>query len=123
MYGSVVSSGDVHIDYLQRWQYPGDELHTDIPRFVYPSNSNRDSFYMGAEPNVIPGDQVRLDYVRLFYHMNTSQWKHPFRSLGFSCGMENGGILWVKNKHSIDPDYQNGNGSQPLWSLGVKLQF
>lgn len=120
--GSAINSA-IHQDYLKRWQQPGDELITDIPAFVYPVVTNRDSFYGVAEPNVIPGDQIRLDYVRLKYGMDTSQWKHPFRYMEINMGMENGGLLWKKNKSGVDPNFISGNQTSMIWSFGINAQF
>lgn len=120
--GGIVS-GKIHRDYFDRWQKSGDENFTDIPAFVYPANVNRDTFYGLSETHVIPGDQIRLDYIRLGYSVNTSQWKKVFHQLDLSMGMENGGLIWKKNKFGIDPNYPLGNNSKSIWSFNIRLQY
>lgn len=116
-------NGHIHTDFHDRWQKPGDELHTNIPAFIYPAVSNRDTFYGNSEINVIAGDHVRLGYVNLKYSLNTAQWKNPFRYLDFNMGLSNGILLWTKNDAGVDPDFIDGSQSKPVISFGIKAQF
>lgn len=115
-------SGSIHKDYLDRWQNPGDELLTSVPKFVYP-NSNWDGFYGTTELHTIPGDHIRLNYINLVYGINTSQWKQPFRNLELRGGIENGMLLWKKNNAGVDPNYIDGSQSKLIWSFGINAQF
>lgn len=122
-YSSLVNSGTGHADYGLRWQKPGDELSTGIPSFIYPVNGQRDAFFGNAEPNVIPADNIRLDYLNLTWHVNAVRWKFPFRTLDvFAVGTELG-ILWRANKAGLDPELINQPGQARSYSFGVRGSF
>src|SRR5690606_38110455 len=55
-YNSLFSSLKGHVDFLDRWQQPGDEMHTNVPSMVYPVQSRRDNFYYGSETRVSKAD-------------------------------------------------------------------
>lgn len=116
-----IVNGKFHKDFLNRWQNSGDK--TEIPAFVYPANSSKLTFYSSSETHVIPGDHVRFDYIRFIYSVRTSQWKYPIRMFNLNVGIEDLPMIWIKNKHRIDPNFINGNEPQPRFSLGVNLNF
>lgn len=94
-----------HEDYAIRWQNPGDELSTDIPSMVYPNNAQRSTFYRFSEVLVERGDHIRLQDIRFAYSVPASLLRNlSVASLQCYAYMNNMGILWRKNKHSIDPD-------------------
>jgi TonB-linked SusC/RagA family outer membrane protein len=109
----------------QRWQKPGDELHTTVPSLIYPSDSYRDVFYSGSEDVVDRGDQIRLQDIRLSYQLNQRNFKHlPFKNLQIYSYVNNVGILWRANKDGLDPDA----GTQLLlvtrtFSVGLNANF
>ncbi|PIF45348.1 TonB-linked SusC/RagA family outer membrane protein [Chryseobacterium sp. 52] len=116
----------MHSDYSRRWQKSGDELTTDVPSVVYPSNTNRDAFYQGASVLVERGDHIRLQDIGLGYTFNKSQFKElPFRSLQISLYANNLGILWAENKKNLDPDsiYIYTSPNPKTISFGVKGTF
>ncbi|WP_229826648.1 SusC/RagA family TonB-linked outer membrane protein [Sphingobacterium griseoflavum] len=86
--------------FLQRWQQPGDEKRTHVPSFEYPSNSFRNSFYNGVEANVLPGDVIRLNDIRLTYQLG--RWR-GLRSVELFGLLSNVGILWRANSEGWDP--------------------
>lgn len=120
---AIVNGGAIHVDYLKRWQNKGDERITDIPSFVYPVDSNRDYFYGSSEVHVIPADHLKMDYLRINYALNTTQWSMPFKQFDVNFGLENGPLLWKKNELGLDPNHVEGNNSQILWSGGIKVHF
>ncbi|RZK37836.1 MAG: SusC/RagA family TonB-linked outer membrane protein [Pedobacter sp.] len=122
-YDALINNGLGHKDFANRWQKPGDEKVTDIPSFIYPNNQNRDIFYYSATVNTMPGDHIRLDYVRLGYTFSTSQWKMPFRNLELFAGMQNVGILWKANKFGYDPDYSSLTPPSRQLSFGLRGAF
>lgn len=123
MIANGIIGGTIHVDYLRRWQNPGDEMITDIPRFSYPLNSLRESFYQQSTVHALPGDHIRLDHIRLNYLLNTSQWHVPFRSFQISLGLENGPAIWIKNKYKIDPHFIGGDESKIIWSFGANIKL
>lgn len=86
--------------FLQRWQQPGDEKRTHVPSFEYPSNSFRHSFFNGVEANVLPGDVIRLNDIRLTYQMR--RWR-GLRNVELFGLLSNVGILWRANRQGWDP--------------------
>jgi TonB-linked SusC/RagA family outer membrane protein len=122
-YSQLINNGTGHSDFSMRWQKSGDELSTNVPSFQYPNSALRDAFYYSSEINVMPGDHIRLDYLRLGYTLNTSQWGFPFRNLEFYGGLQNIGILWRANKAGYDPDYANAIPPTRQISFGLKGAF
>lgn len=97
-----------HIDYLSRWQSPGDEASTNIPARPADVNNNRETVYTYSETLVEKGDHIRLQDVHLSYTLDKSRVKRlPFNSVRLSIYANNLGILWRANKHGLDPDYAN----------------
>src|SRR5690606_30485382 len=47
-YSDLIQNNRTHEDYYLRWQKPGDELHTNVPSFIYPADSRRDQFYRNS---------------------------------------------------------------------------
>ncbi|MBD1362573.1 SusC/RagA family TonB-linked outer membrane protein [Mucilaginibacter sp. ZT4R22] len=92
-------------EFDQRWQKPGDELHTTIPSLIYPNDSYRDVFYLGSEDVIDKGDHIRLQDIRLSYQLNKKYHPYlPFKSLQIYSYINNVGILWRANKDGLDPD-------------------
>lgn len=127
-YSGLFDNGVTHADYEKRWQQPGDELHTTVPSILYPDPTygNRDVFYRNSSANILKGDHIRLEYIKLSYSINGSApRKFPFQNLQVYVVASNLGILWRANKEKIDPDYATGN-LFPLpkkISLGLSFQL
>lgn len=111
-YGSLYNGwvGTAYSDYLIRWQKPGDEVRTNVPSMIYPSNSLRDQFYQYSETTVEPGDNIRLQNIRVGYDLISTDTKKyhskPFKQLTFYINATNLGILWKKSNFKLDPDYE-----------------
>ncbi|MEJ5993264.1 SusC/RagA family TonB-linked outer membrane protein [Pedobacter sp. Du54] len=105
IYSNLIAYGMGNSEFSQRWQKTGDENFTNVPSFTYPVSTLRDAFYSASEINIISGNHLRLDYVRLGYTLNTAQWKFPFRNFEVFSGVQNVGVLWRANKYGYDPDY------------------
>ncbi|RZJ92247.1 MAG: SusC/RagA family TonB-linked outer membrane protein [Chryseobacterium sp.] len=122
-YSMLKESGQGNHEYSQRWQKSGDENFTNVPSFIYATNSVRDAFYANSEINVISGDHIRLDYIRLGYMLNLNQWKLPFSSLEVYSGLQNVGILWKANRFGYDPDYANVLPPSRQLTFGIRGSF
>ncbi|TKC65193.1 SusC/RagA family TonB-linked outer membrane protein [Pedobacter hiemivivus] len=110
------------IEYQDRWQKPGDELHTNVPSAIFTSsNQNRDNFYRYAEINVLKGDHIRLQELNFSYTIKPGKsWfiKNP----RISANVNNLGIIWKANDQGIDPevfDYPNPRS----YSFGFSANF
>jgi TonB-linked SusC/RagA family outer membrane protein len=105
LYNYWIQTG--YSDYLNRWQKPGDELHTNVPSMIYPSTSQRDAFYRDSETNVEKGDNVRLQDITINYTFDKQNLKKmPFSSVNVYIYANNIGLLWKANKAGLDPDYE-----------------
>jgi len=122
-YFGLANSGLTNSDYSRRWQKSGDEQLTDVPSFTYPLNSQRDSFYSSSEINIVPADQVRLDYINMSYHLNAEQWKFPFLSLDLYFNSSDLGIIWRANKFGLDPDNLDRINPTRGFTLGIRGSF
>ncbi|EOR96279.1 TonB-dependent receptor [Arcticibacter svalbardensis MN12-7] len=122
-YADVISMP--RADYDRRWQKPGDELLTDVPSLIYPSNANRSDFYRFSETTIEKGDHIRLQDVQFSYSLNRYQWKQlPFSSLSLYLYANNLGVLWKANRVGIDPDFPSSDYTAPRTvSIGIKANF
>lgn len=124
VYSSLVNNGLGHTDYSKRWQKPGDENSTTVPSFIYPVNSNRETFYANSEVLVDKGDHIRLQDISFRYDVSKAVWKFlPFDHMQIYIYANNLGILWKANKDNIDPDYQNGYPTPRTISVGIKFNL
>lgn len=91
-------------NYEKRWQRLGDELTTNVPSLLYPTNSNRTTFYQYSSILVEKGDHIRLQDVRLSYDLSQFS-KKTFQQASVYIYASNLGIIWRANKLGIDPDF------------------
>jgi len=122
-YSQLFQYGKGNIDFVNRWQKPGDELHTNVPSLVYPADPLRDQFYNNAVTLVDRGDHIRLQYINLAWNADRLSHFLPFKSLQLYVNAANLGILWRANKDGIDPDAVNGLPLPKTFSVGVRTQF
>lgn len=127
LYSSLFSNWEGNSDYSKRWIGPGDEKITNIPSLVYPASPQSEAFYQFAEPFVLRGDHIRLQYINFAYQFDKKQLKSvPLEQLKVFVAASNLGILWRANKEKIDPDYSyNANMLEPskMWSFGIQVIF
>ena len=119
----LIGSGGSHADYYDRWQQPGDELHTNVPAFVYTDYTQyreRDNFYRYSTVNVAKGDHIRLHYINLGYRLPLNRTKV---ACSVYANMANIGILWRANKEGIDPEAPVGTPSPRQYTIGLKADF
>ncbi len=120
--GNFYQYGKAYSDYDKRWQFPGDEKHTHVPRIKYPVDANRDSFYQGSTINVLKGNHVRLEYVNL-------SWRNVLKIGGKKLNTRvfvnaaNLGLIWKSNKEDVDPDFPGKLKPNPAYALGLNVNF
>ncbi|MGX5817758.1 SusC/RagA family TonB-linked outer membrane protein [Chitinophaga lutea] len=120
---------NLNIDYERRWRKAGDEKFTNVPSIVYPSDPFRNRFYQYSSINVIRGDHIRLQDIRVSYTVISDlKWRKMFKRMEVYGYLENIGILWRANKDGIDPDVvhldRTNNLPSPLsLSLGIRSTF
>lgn len=127
-YSNLYENGVTNRDFAKRWQQPGDEKTTTVPSMIYPlPNGFRDGFYRGSSPNVLKGDNIRLQFIRLGYNFNKKQLGNGFiENIELSVIASELGIIWRANKEKLDPTYLAGNAYYPVpknYAIGLKLTF
>ena len=114
----------IHMDYINRWQKPGDENNTNVPSVIYPANSNRNLFYQNAEVLVEKGDQVRLQNINIAYTLDNARMHNlPFSQVQLYAFVNNLGLLWKANHAGIDPDYNTLYAMPDPKSITLGLKF
>ncbi|SEK80887.1 SusC/RagA family TonB-linked outer membrane protein [Parapedobacter koreensis] len=120
-----------HVDYFNRWQRPGDENATNVPRKISygemtaGNSSGASNAYRNSEALITRGDHIRLQDARISYLLPAAlitDW--PIRAVRVSAYARNLGILWRANKQDIDPDYANSLYRAPRqFAFGVQVDF
>lgn len=126
-YSALVGTGKGQPDYERRWQLPGDEKKTNVPAFVYGSES-QENFYSGSSVNILRADHIRLQYVNFSYDVNKDLLKRiSLSNLQLFLNVSNLGILWRANKEGIDPLYPARNVSTlapaTIYSAGIRIGY
>jgi len=120
-YGQLITTGQGYTDFDQRWQRPGDELHTNVPSFIYPDDYLRDQFYQESSINVLRADNVKLNDVYLGYDLTDKVKYIGFKSLQiYFYTSQLNLILWRANRAGIDPDVLYGMEPPKTYSIGLK---
>ncbi|UIR57391.1 SusC/RagA family TonB-linked outer membrane protein [Sphingobacterium sp. SRCM116780] len=91
-------------EYSRRWQKPGDEQKIDVVPSIRPNGFDyqRATFYSASSARVISGDHIRLQDIRLDYHI--PKQGRVLRSLQVYCMITDLGVIWRANKSSLDPE-------------------
>lgn len=122
-YSSLFAAGDGHIDYLRRWQQPGDELYTQVPSMLYPNPSvARDVFYTNSEVTVSKAGYIRLHDCRVSY--DALLGKHPSANQRCSFFLYTSNLnllLWKANKEGPDSEFPAGGKPPASFSFGINL--
>jgi TonB-linked SusC/RagA family outer membrane protein len=111
-------------DIANRWQQPGDEAFTNVPRAVYEyeSDFNYDSrsIYSYADINILDASNVRLSNVSLAYQMPAALIKRvKLQEIRFNFNVEN--VFTVAK--SSDAKYLLGGYQCPNFVFGVNVNF
>lgn len=125
-YSTLYANGAVpgSSEYANRWQKPGDELSTNIPSMVYPSDGSRDLFYQQSSATVLKADNIRIQFINIGYDLTKYKWqKLPIEKATFYLNLSNLGIIWKANKRNIDPDYNTIIPPTKTFSIGLKVNF
>lgn len=128
------SGGGLNSYFLNRWQKPGDETHTDIPAYIpsenpFTSTRNLD-YYRYASTNVVSASYIKLRDITLSYQLPRFLLdKVKISSASFYIQATNF-MVWKANKADIDPEYQGfTEGSRLIppykhsFSVGTNINF
>lgn len=109
-------------DYPDRWKKQGDEQFTNVPKFIYPLDINREEFYQRSTTLAYSASLVRLQDVRFSYTMQPFS-RQRTSSLQFFLFADNLGIIWKSNDMNLDPEVLSGYPSPLGLSLGIKFNY
>ncbi|MDD7886925.1 SusC/RagA family TonB-linked outer membrane protein [Flavivirga sp. 57AJ16] len=111
--GNSFISGNIHSDFLNRWQQSGDEAFTDIPRHVdvETSGARNNNYYIYGSNNVISGSFIKIRDINLIYNLPSDIFKNSGIDQITLRGQVSNILLWTKNDYGIDPEYHQGVGS------------
>lgn len=118
-----------HMDYYKRWEKPGDERHTNVPRHIPQEETGQ---YIGAGPVyrysealITKGDHIRLQDVSFSYRLSGRLLDAmPIGGVRVYGYARNLGILWRANREGIDPDFVTAQYRAPkTYSVGIQLDF
>jgi hypothetical protein len=121
-------------DYFDnRWKKEGDELTTDIPKYVAnastSSTQRNTNFYTQGLSNITSASYAKLRDLTVNYQFGKNiAEKLSMRDLNI-YGQINNLLLWTKNQNNIDPeyfDYQQGlrlDRMPVFYTFGLRASF
>ncbi|HWL00683.1 MAG TPA: TonB-dependent receptor, partial [Parapedobacter sp.] len=113
-------------DYRDRWQQPGDENKTNVPKLLYPFNVNRDLFYEGSSYLVENGSHIRFQDLQASYTYRPKLARKAgtaFQEVKCYLYMSNFGVIWRANKQGLDPSALTGAPAPFSASIGLQAKF
>ncbi|WP_281631443.1 SusC/RagA family TonB-linked outer membrane protein [Flavobacterium luteolum] len=122
--GYVTDITVINKNIVNRWQQPGDEAFTNVPRAVYEYESDFNSasrdIYRYADINILDASNVRLSNVSLAYQLpkNVVQ-KVNLYEVRFNLNAENV-YTWAKSR---DAKYMLNGFQSPSFVFGVNVNF
>lgn len=116
--------GPISKNIVNRWQQPGDEAHTDVPRYISSEselyNYNYYNMYAQSSVNVIDATNWSLKSLSLTYRIPSNVCHNLFlQSARIMLGMEN---VFTAAK-SRDAKYLLGGYVKPNYLCGIYLNF
>lgn len=116
-------------DISKRWQNPGDEKNTYIPKMpsTYQVKSERHDFYSYSDFRSQSASYIRLSTLSLTYNLPKSLIGSAFETVQLQAQGRNL-WLWTKNDENIDPETCSTYGDlrlgvTPEYTFGIRLQF
>ena len=114
-----------HKDIMNRWQKPGDELHTDVPRLLFTNdtenyNSYRDNLYRYSDQFIYNASNIRINNLSLAYRLPKSICKKAFLSSAkLQFNVENVATIAFDSR----AHYALGGKVKPNFVWGLYLNF
>lgn len=124
---------DIQSNFSDRWQNPGDEARTNVPKYIpneASSTSQRTTeFYTMSDANTVSAAYVRLRDLTLSYNLFHSGLSRLHLQGARVYAQVNNILLWTQNNRGIDPEYYNLSSGTRLkamptfYTLGLNLSF
>lgn len=122
------TTGNLHAEFVDRWQQPGDENRTDIPAYVVNraiSDTQRDiNYYQFGSLNVLDASFIKLRDITLAYTVPEAV-SRGLKTESIDLRVQLGNVmLWRANDHGIDPEFQHAfRGTRGVLSRQGTLTF
>ncbi|SMD15118.1 TonB-linked outer membrane protein, SusC/RagA family [Pedobacter nyackensis] len=123
-------NGNLHADFANRWQKPGDENRTNIPGYKTIADNSKinTDYYRYGNTNAVSASYMKIRDLGLTYTLPRSvTGKIKVEGLSLRAGMSNI-MLWKANNDGIDPEFQDARfGSRSLptgqnaFNVGIHL--
>ncbi|MDR6197855.1 SusC/RagA family TonB-linked outer membrane protein [Siphonobacter sp. SORGH_AS_0500] len=96
-------------DLALRWQKPGDEAFTNVPGLANISYNSVNRYKL-SDLLTESASHIRFQQLSLGYQLGESLLKKlPVKSASLNVTARNLGLIWVKNKAGVDPEYYRTN--------------
>ncbi len=123
-YQSLFSGNYKQPDYANRWQKPGDELHTNVPAMTYPVNNISQVAFDSSDAIVEKASSIRLQDIQLSYNFSKANFKKlPFKNIQLYGYAYNLGILWKATDLDTDPDFPGQPRNSKQFSFGLRASL
>ncbi|QRQ59792.1 SusC/RagA family TonB-linked outer membrane protein [Sphingobacterium multivorum] len=121
-YSQLFTSGVGHMDYLKRWQVPGDENVTSVPVFPVDKNISRDGLYVNSALMYEKGDFLRLADLQLSYRTFPGFLKN--KECRLFATVRNVAWIYRANALGLIPDMPNVTYPNPrTWIMGFQINL
>ena len=122
--GYATTISNVSCDIANRWQKPGDEANTNVPKVVFAesdySAESLASTYNYSSINILKGDYLKIGNISLAYRLPRSICRKAYmQSARIQFNVENP-CLWAKSKQA---KYQLGGFNPANYVIGVYVNF
>lgn len=120
-------SGNVHAEFADRWQQPGDEAATNVPSWI-PVNSvnasRRDTrYYTQGDINVVSAAFVKLRDISLSYDL-PQRIVSVAKLEGVRLRLQLSNVmLWKANDYGIDPEFHDAPGGSAAGQLAGGIRY
>ncbi|TFF38494.1 SusC/RagA family TonB-linked outer membrane protein [Mucilaginibacter psychrotolerans] len=124
--GSDVENSSLVAD---RWQKPGDEKFTDVPRISESgTNSYREFVTRYSSNSILSADNIRLQEVMMGFNVPNKYLKKYGLSFMVVTVQVQNIAFWARNKYHIDPatisaDGRIGNPLPRIYSCNISVNF
>lgn len=103
-------SGNINSEFANRWKQPGDELTTNVPRFVAnPTTSalRNTAYYTRGDINLVDASYIKIRDITLAYQVPSAVLR-MLRVEGLSLRAQLSNLmLWKANHYGLDPEFSN----------------
>jgi len=125
-------SSNIPVYFNDRWQNPGDELTTDVPKYIASTAQNGlryTNLYTLGNTNVISASYAKLRDLTVSYMIPNKVLNKLNLADGSFYVQMNNVMLWRNNSYNIDPEYYSlgtGTRNSPMptfYTIGFRTSF